>query len=255
MKQDILKKLQITELEILLAIDEFCKKNDIDYSLYGGTLIGAVRHQGFIPWDDDIDIVMTRMEYTKFCCAWNEHPVNGYYLENFETDNFTQNTHAKIRKDKTIFLSSIEDENIGHHGIWIDIFILDKISLKSEIGDNIIAIGRKMILMAKANGKFPGEKLTKRLFRSVLKLWYPANKRKKLLKLNADILRKNAQDITNNFELCDMCTLEYLNIRFPQETGERYTTLYFENHEFPVFSNYDTVLKIMYGNYMELPPV
>lgn len=137
MEKYVLETLQNTEYEILCAIDLFCKVNGIRYSLYGGTLIGAVRHQGFIPWDDDIDIVMLRDQYTKFCESWKANPISGYYLENYETDFYTQNTHTKIRKNGTVLLSDVEDESIGHHGIWIDIFVMDKVSEDPEAGKKV----------------------------------------------------------------------------------------------------------------------
>lgn len=254
MENTILKELQATEYEILRVVDRFCKKYQIDYSLYGGTLIGAVRHGGFIPWDDDIDIVMLRNQYSTFCNEWELHPIQGYYLENFETDSYTQNTHTKIRKNDTILLSDVEDESIGHHGIWIDIFVMDKISNDAQIGKNVINAGRKMILMAKANGNLPGEGLVKRVARTILKLIYPQKKRKRALIQIAEFLRKNDQDVQGRFELCDMCTLDYLKIRFSQETGAEYTKLKFQDGEYPVFSNYDDVLKVMYGDYMTPPP-
>lgn len=250
-----LNNLQKTEYAILCVIDDFCHEHGISYSLYGGTLIGAVRHQGYIPWDDDIDIVMTRDQYTEFCDEWKKNPISGYYLENYETDSFTQNTHTKIRKNNTILLSDVEDESIGHHGIWIDIFVMDKVSKNPVEEKKVIDAGRKMILMAKANGNLPGESLKKRAARNLLKVIYPKKRRTRELIQIADFLRQNEREINDNYERCDMCTLEYLNVRFPEDTGEKYTRLQFEERLFPVFSNYDEVLKIMYGNYMSLPPV
>ena len=94
MDSELLKKLQETELEILIDIDDFCRKNNIKYSVYAGTLLGAVRHNGFIPWDDDIDIAMTRNEYRKFCNLFAEKPMNGYYFENYENDNYCGTCHG-----------------------------------------------------------------------------------------------------------------------------------------------------------------
>ena len=99
-----LRKLQLTQLGILKDVDSFCKKYGIRYSLYGGTLIGAVRHQGFIPWDDDLDICMARDDYNKFIELWESIKPNGYILQNKDnTPLFTQ-SFTKIRKEHTTFL-------------------------------------------------------------------------------------------------------------------------------------------------------
>ena len=255
MDKKTLKKLQQTELNILIDIDHFCASHGINYSLYGGTLIGAVRHHGFVPWDDDIDIVMTRSEYTKFQDAWFENPLKGYYLETFQYDSSTQNTHTKIRKEGTMLLSAVEDETVGHHGVWIDIFIMDKISNEQKLRKKTIETGRKMLLMVKANGNLPGEKFIKKMVRLVLKLIYPVKSRQAKLLSMLEILKKNELEIRDDYQRCDMCTLEYLNIMFPQETGDEYSLLEFEKNNFQVFSNYQEILHIMYGDFMELPPV
>ncbi len=101
-----LKNTQCIEFQILKVVDEFCKKNSIQYSLAYGTLIGAVRHQGFIPWDDDIDLMMRRDMYDRFIKLWQKDPPGGYYLQNDDTELGYPNNFLKIRKEKTTFIQS-----------------------------------------------------------------------------------------------------------------------------------------------------
>ena len=104
MMDNTLRQLQLTQLSILKVIDKLCRKWEIRYSLYAGTLLGAVRHSGFIPWDDDLDICMAREEYDRFLAAWEKEPPEGYLLQNKKnTPAFTQ-SFTKIRKDHTAFL-------------------------------------------------------------------------------------------------------------------------------------------------------
>ena len=98
------QKLWDVQLDILNLIDQVCSKNDLQYSLYAGTLLGAVRHKGFIPWDDDLDICMPREDYEKFLKIWKDEDHPGYILQNKRnTPLFTQ-SFTKIRKDHTTFL-------------------------------------------------------------------------------------------------------------------------------------------------------
>jgi len=126
------KKLWAVLLDLLLEFDEVCKRRNIKYFLDGGTLLGAVRHNGFIPWDDDVDVIMTRDEYRKLCeCACEEfqHP---YFFQNNETDPGSMRGHAQLRNSLTTgILKSEMCDGVPIHrfnqGIFMDIFILDKI--------------------------------------------------------------------------------------------------------------------------------
>ena len=253
MEKAIIEKVKQVEYEILCQVDAFCKQNGIRYSLYGGTLLGAVRHGGFIPWDDDIDIVMTRSEFTRFCALWQSAGIDGYYLEYFELDTHTQNCHAKIRKDGTLLLSQGEDESTGHHGIWIDIFILDKISQNRKQEIKTTAVARKMLILVKANALMPGESAAKKIVRRTLRI-LPPRMRWKMLRGCAEYMRRNDAIIINHYLLCDFCTLSYMKVRYPRHTADSYTELRFCEKGFPVFSNYEELLTIMYGDYMQLPP-
>ncbi len=113
--------IQKCELEILIAVDKVCKENKIEYMLSGGTLIGAIRHKGFIPWDDDIDIMMTIDNYKKFLKIGQKALGNKFFIQTTYTD-YWYRTHAKVRMNGT---TAIEKEFLNckmHQGIWIDIF-------------------------------------------------------------------------------------------------------------------------------------
>ena len=253
MDEAVIEKLKQVEYEILCQIDTFCKQNAIRYSLFWGTLLGAVRHGGFIPWDDDIDIVMTRSEFTRFCDLWQSSGIDGYYLEYFEFDTHTQNCHAKIRKDGTLLLSRGEDENSGHHGIWIDIFILDKISTNKKQENKTIAEGSKMLILVKANALISGESILKKIVRRVLRL-LPARIRWNRLRKCAEYMRRNDAELTDDYQLCDISSFNDMKFRYPKHTVDSYTELQFCEKDFPAFSNYEELLTIMYGDYMQLPP-
>lgn len=117
-------KLQDKILEIAVELDKFCNENDIDYCLMGGSALGAKRHKGFIPWDDDLDIFMTPDNYEKFRKAFEEKGnKDKYYLQELGlTDGMV--TTAKIRLNGSTYLEESLKKYDMHHGIFIDIFIL-----------------------------------------------------------------------------------------------------------------------------------
>lgn len=82
--EEKLRQLQLIQLEILKFFDNFCREHNLKYSLYAGSLLGAIRHHAFIPWDDDLDVCMSRFEYDRFIALWNQSPPGGYILQNKE---------------------------------------------------------------------------------------------------------------------------------------------------------------------------
>lgn len=122
-----LRKLQLAELEILKEIHRVCKKFDIKYYLIGGTLLGAVRHGGFIPWDDDIDIALPREDYEKFCSVCAEEIAPKYQIRNIKTDKGFWLNYSKIEKKNTIFVEQGGIAISPKPGIFVDIFVLDKV--------------------------------------------------------------------------------------------------------------------------------
>lgn len=118
-------KLQDKILEIAVYIDEFCKSYDIDYCLMGGSALGAKRHQGFIPWDDDLDIFMTPDNYEKFRKAFASHGNHEkFYLQELGLQKNGMVTIPKLRMNNTTYIEELTKEWNIHHGIFVDIFIL-----------------------------------------------------------------------------------------------------------------------------------
>jgi lipopolysaccharide cholinephosphotransferase len=118
------KMLQNKILEIMVDVDKICRENNIDYFIMGGTALGAKRHGGFIPWDDDLDIFMTPDNYERFRETLNKFgDKDKYYLQEWGSSNGMVST-AKIRMNNTTYIEPDLKTWSMHHGIFIDIFIL-----------------------------------------------------------------------------------------------------------------------------------
>lgn len=255
MDNNTLKKLQDVEYTILCIIDEFCSKHEIHYSLYAGTALGAVRHGGFIPWDDDVDLAMTRDEFDKFCHEWMKHPVEGYYLESILTDDHCGTCHAKVRKNGTVLLSKGEIEAEGNHGIWVDIFPLDKISLEERIRTKKYKLGREIILLTRANVNSTNDSFKKKMTRNIFRLIPHPLRIKRIRRDHLWLLNHMDDGIEIGYEWKSMSTIENISkVHFSPDLASGYTTIQFNGRNFPVFENYDAMLKDTFGDYMKLPP-
>lgn len=124
--QETLRKLQLKELESLVYFDNFCKEHDLTYFLLGGCVIGAIRHNGFIPWDDDIDVMMPRRDYERMLKLWKEHEKGERFLM-LKTDGevFTGNCFATLVDTSATMVKENQKDIDVPHGIVTDVFPLD----------------------------------------------------------------------------------------------------------------------------------
>ena len=122
------RKFQLAQLDLIREIDRVCKELGIDYYLIGGTLLGAIRHGGFIPWDTDMDIAMRRSDYEKFGQYWLERDDDRFFYQHYKTEKNHLSPHAilKIKNTHIYYNKDTEKYKVKFDGLFLDIFPLDE---------------------------------------------------------------------------------------------------------------------------------
>lgn len=255
---DILRKIQLIQLEILIEFDRICKRNGLEYQLFSGTLLGAIRHKGFIPWDDDIDIAMTRRDYEKFLKVCNGDLNSDYFLQNYNTDPNFFRQYSKIRKNGTKYLEyAFKDIDI-HHGIFIDIFPMDSV-LPNSFLENIRC--KTLLILWKLNrvrnrGVSPDANILKRIIASWIKASNKIIKKPVLDKLERNILTLFNDKKTGYLNhLTNRTTMtRFKQFLINDEDFNNIIEWEFEGYSFPIPKSYHRYLTNIYGDYMKLPP-
>lgn len=247
---ELLPKVKQTELEILQIVHDFCLENNIKYSLAYGTMIGAIRHKGFIPWDDDIDIFMLREDYDRFINIWQQNHPEGYILENKDTNRKYTQSFTKIRKDNTTFLQKGEENVKYHTGIFIDVFPMDRIANNRFLQKiNFINVCFYFLFCREFASEHDG-KLMNVICNIILGLVPKTKYPYKRVKYLEKITRYNN---TNNL-LVSYDTFSDAKIFFDRDLFENLVEVEFENHHFLCFQKHEEFLVKQYGDYMQLPP-
>ena len=248
-----LKRLQRVCLELACEVDRICRANGIEYTLEGGTLIGAVREHGFIPWDDDVDISMTRKEYEKFFRAC-ETDLNKerFFLQEHRTDPAYPWGYSKLRMNGTSLVQIGQEDMKFRDGIFADIFVYD------NVPDGFLA--RRLHFAAcfcirKCQYALFGKKNAKKAW---LRAWYALIDRipKSWLFDRLDGLAERSD--RKRTELMRHYTFPYFRkeCRFglPSRCFDEYIDAEFEGRSFRIVKDYDTFLTLKYGDYMTPPP-
>lgn len=246
-----LEKLRVVELDLLNEFVKICEKYDLKYYLAYGTLIGAVRHNGFIPWDDDIDVWMPRIDYDKFAEISKTELGEKYFYQNYNSDSDYPYNFAKIRMNGTRFVQKEISHLDMNHGIYIDLFPLDnaRTNVHAEKRDWMInKILRTIASIRYMDTKKGGVKrsfldrmiiIVTRTLISKNKIHYLIDKQER--KLNSQASDKLIYRSDENW------------ISFEKELFDD-EKMMFEGKMYSVPKGYDKILTVGYGNYMQLPP-
>ena len=257
-----LAEAQRASLNILLEIDRICREHGIEYMLDAGTLLGAVRHKGFIPWDDDVDIAMTRDNFEMFRAVAMSELKDG--MELVMPNELGDGSVFYDFTPRIIYLNSrrhAESEEMSYYGgklnhLWVDIFILDNIA-DNPILDKTTRF-RQMMLYGYAMSKRYKLDMSKYKGMTRLKVWVLVTLGK-LVDMR-DIFRRQ-ESLSVRYNTGNTKRLyysnyqpDYLYVTLKREWVEPVEELEFEGHMLMVPPYYHEVLTEIYGDYMQLPP-
>lgn len=260
MEKKVLRKVQLLQLKIAKEIKRICDKNNIDYILDSGTLLGAVRHKGFIPWDDDMDISMISENYKRFLEACKTDLGEEFFLQTWETDRNYPMPYAKIRLNGTRYIENVFEKAQMHQGIFVDVFPYNVWPVKNRIRKKIWRRRlylQSMIMMKCHYLKFKSDAAWKYLLKVImftfikfLSLFH--SKQSLINKYNKMTEKYNAFESDELYE-------QTTNIRFgywvvSKSCFEKFINLEFEDDTFKCPENYDEYLTKVYGDYMTPPP-
>ena len=248
-----LETLKKIELDILIEIDKICKKHNIKYSLAAGTLLGAVRHEGFIPWDDDIDIMMLREEYEKFLKLASEELNEKYFVLDYRENRYYGFPFAKIMANNTVMKEKSTSKTKVPVGVFVDIFPIDVASEKKLENESQYKNAQKLknIMLCRGNYYF-GQHGIKAIIWKLRRLIYLLIPYKKIVVTFEKLVHKHDKSNSNSFiSLCGNVGVE--KATYPQEWFQEYCLLPFENYKFMAIKEYKALLKKQYGDYMKLP--
>ena len=248
-----LRELQMIELNILLEVDKICKKHNITYYLGEGTLLGAVRHQGFIPWDDDLDILMFREDYENFIkVAQQELPEKLVLLNHSTFPKYHLPFTKIVTKENKGFINVLDDSLNDYNGPYIDIFPIDLLPFDASSKEckKLKKIRwYRYLLLFKVNYKSVNS-FKKFIYRIISKILPFSFLHNKIYKLSTKY----------NNEKCDYAA----NLASSYPTNKQIVTkkvygkpqfVEFEGHLLPVPRYYKKLLRTIYGDYEKLPPI
>lgn len=247
-----IEELKRIQLDIMQAIHDYCQQNQLRYSLAYGTLIGAIRHKGFIPWDDDIDIMMPRKDFAQLVRNFS-HPY--YKLYDYRQDADFVYPYAKVADTRTMLIENTNAKNIG---INIDVFPVDNMfdspeqctAFLSEIRKIKKKFRMKLLRPSKKNvwWKRIAIQLSKLLVMGQTLRGITQEQLQKVSTLNNN--KSRFVSVVN----CNDCSDGYLHSFWRRELFDEYITVKFEDRQFQIISGYDELLRNLFGDYMTPPP-
>lgn len=252
-----LRKVQLLELEIAKEMKRICETNNIKYFLLWGSLLGAVRHEGFIPWDDDMDFGMLREDYEKFIDVCKKELDPKFFMQTWDTDSDYPFAYAKIRIKGTHFREQFSDNCLSNDGIFIDVFPMDNAPntyIKKKVQEIKYFLCIRLLWIKKGMGKSIEQEsaIQKIKYVSFLALSkvFSFDRIKNYFK---KVLNKYNNKSTKKI----VCTAGKYCFKYtmPREWAENLTNIKFETIELPAFKSRHEYLSLLYGDYMTPPPL
>ena len=247
---DKIIQMQRKGLEMALFFDSFCNKHHLTYFLCGGCCIGAIRNKGFIPWDDDVDVFITRKDYERLKDIRKDTPQ--YSIQYTTKSYITQNQFLTICDNQTTFIKTYQKDLDINHGLVLDVLPLDGCPTGwRRSTQKIWALLYSLFIVGKAPENHG--RLIYWMGKIALGLSPFSSWRYNIWKLCE---RKMSQyDIRECAYITELCSgPNYMQNEYPKEIFDRQLRVEFEGYNLPIPYGYDKYLTMAFGNYMELPP-
>lgn len=244
-----IKDVQDKILEIMVFIDKACRDNNIIYYIMGGTALGAVRHGGFIPWDDDLDIFMTPENYEKFKSVFNQIKNDDFVLQEWNVvEDYLE--YAKVRMNGTTFIEEVyKDRKDMHHGIYVDIMILHKCPNNRLLQSAIYYASKYVTLVALSQRNWKPKTHSQKIALNALKILPNKFLSKQCYKLIYGFNR-----LMSNYSFCYYITkAKFTQGIFESSMFNNPVDIKFEDRILMGPSDINKYLRYRYGEYMKLP--
>lgn len=257
-KGEEFRRMQLLQLDMLIEFDRVCRKNGINYVIFAGTLLGAVRHKGYIPWDDDADVAMLREDYERFKKVSSEMNPSICFFQDHTTDPYYRWGYGKLRKTGTTFVRAGQEHIKCKTGVFIDVFPLDDVP-KTTIGQMI------QDFRCFCYRKITWSEVGRVSEAGISKIWWTL-----ISKIPIELVYKKLNNYTHKShndndnkvrilmykslgKLYRKAPIEY-RYGFPKKWVIERSEYEFEGHMFYGTKDYDAFLSMLYGDYMQLPP-
>lgn len=254
-QQTQLKQLQRAQLQIAKEIKRVCEENGIQYFLDAGSMLGAVRHKGFIPWDDDMDIGMLEEDYKKFVEIAPKALKNEFFLDNYELDSDYGLVFSKVKLKNTIYRERLGSTTAKHLEVFVDVFpyfFRPENEVERKKQSNKLRILSQIFMAQGGFHVWRGNKgISKLKFVPIIVLAGICNKDKIYHKINRLYKQCNESKIVGVHD-----GFSYPYWFYEKEYLDKFIDVQFENEVFKIPAKYHEILTVTYGSdYMQLPPV
>ena len=249
--EQTLRRLQLTELDLLLELDRVAKKHAIPYRIIAGTMLGAVRHAGFIPWDDDADVALLRPDYERLreACRKELDPEKYCFQDHIVTPGYRWG-YGKLRRRDTLFLREHQEHMPYEQGVFIDIFPLDAVP-GSQAGRTVWNL--ECFLVRKLLWARVGRVADKSALRREVYAALDAIPEERVLRWLDALIRRSGR-ISSEWVRILMFPTPNRRYGYLRKWYEAGTDAVFEGHVFPGVSDPEEYLTFKFGNFRQLPP-